>query len=295
MYADNVDSDWQIDLTDLSSLSEDNDGYNFILCVIDVFSKYAWAVPMKNKTGKAVVNAFKKIFSETNRRPTKIYSDKGREFENRDFQAFLKEHDITFAHSNNAETKAAIVERWQRTIKTRMFKHFTAEEKYRYIDGLLDDIVSSYNNTFHRSIKMKPVEVTPDRVLEVYKNLYGNLKPRSDKAKFKVGDHVRISREKQKHEKGYFWNFSEEIYKVVQVIPHQLPLYRLEDLDQDEVEGTFYEQELQKVEKPDTYKIAYIVRSRRKRGILEHLVRWRGYTEKSDSWVLDSDINRKDG
>lgn len=292
MYSDNIDEYWQADLTDFQSLSDDNDGYTFVLCVIDVFSKFGWAIPLKNKTGKSIIAAFNTIFSESNRRPSKLYTDKGIEFENKAFQAFLKQHDITYAHSNNAETKAAIVERWQRTIKSKLFKRFTAVENYRYVDGLLDEVVSAYNNTYHRSIKMKPCEVTEDRVLEVYNNLYSERKIHSTKTKFKVGDYVRISREKKTFEKGYTWNWSEEIYKIIQIIPHEMCVYRVEDLDGDSVEGTFYQQELQKVTKPETFKIAYIVKSKRERGILKHLVRWRGYTDKSDSWVLDSDITK---
>lgn len=293
MYADNIDASWECDLTDLTSLAEDNDGFTFVLCVIDVFSKYAWAIPLKNKSGKSIVDAFKTIFSQTERRPGMLFSDKGVEFENRVFQKFLKQHDIKHAHANNAETKAAVVERWQRTLKTKLFKRFTATEEYRYVDGLLEDVVSAYNQSYHRSIKMKPCEVTDERVLEVYNNLYSKWTPHSSqKPKFKEGDYVRISREKKKFEKGYLWNWSEEIYKIVQVIPHQLPVYTLADLDGDQIEGTFYEEEMQRVKKPETFKIAYIIRSERKQGILRHRVRWRGYTEKSDSWIRDSDITK---
>jgi hypothetical protein len=111
---------------------------------------------------------------------------------------------------------------------------------------------------------------------------------------FKVGDYVRITREKKKFEKGYTWNWSEEIFKIVQVIPHVVPVYRLEDLDQDKIQGTFYEPELQKVTKPEAFKIAYIVRSQGKNASRKHLVHWRGYPTKSRSWVFDSDI-LKDG
>ncbi|XP_052130989.1 uncharacterized protein LOC127751447 [Frankliniella occidentalis] len=137
---------------------------------------------------------------------------------------------------------------------------------------------------------MRPVDVTPERVLEVYNNLYHGLKPTNNKTKFKVGDYVRISREKQTFEKGYTWNWSEEIFQIVQVIPHSMPVYRLEDLDKDAIQGTFYEAELQKVTKPKTFKIAYIVRSKGKKGSRQHFVHWRGYPEKSRSWILDSNL-----
>ncbi|KAK3910260.1 Chromodomain Y-like protein, partial [Frankliniella fusca] len=138
------------------------------------------------------------------------------------------------------------------------------------------------NHTYHRSIKMRPVDVTPDRGLEVYNNLYHGMNNSIKKPKY--------NREKQVFEKGYTWNWSEEIFKIVQVIPHEVPVYRLEDLDKDPIEGTFYEMELQKVTKPEAFKIAYIVRSKGTKGKRQHLVHWRGYPKKSRSWIFDKDL-----
>ena len=197
-----------------------------------------------------------------------------------------------YVHTNNPDTKCSVVERWQRTLKSKLFKRFTTTGSYRYVGKLLSDIVHAYNHTYHRSIKMRPVDVTEDRVLEVYNNLFHHVKTKTEKTKFKVGDFVRISREKKAFEKGYTWNWSEEIFEVIQVISHAVPVYRLRDLDQDEIEGTFYEAELQRVTKPEEFKIAYIVKSKGKGNSLKHLVHWRGYPEKSRSWVLDSDIVR---
>ncbi|KAK3911547.1 Putative uncharacterized transposon-derived protein [Frankliniella fusca] len=275
-YADNIDESWQTDLTDFQSLKKDNDGFSYILCVIDVFSKYGWAVPIKDKSGPSIIKGFQIIFKNTHRRPTRLFSDKGTEYINKTFQKFLKENNITYIHTHNPDIKCAIVERWQGTIKSKLFKRFTHTEQYRYVDGLLHDIVDAYNHTYHRSMKMRPVDVTPDRVLEVYNNLYGGMKHTSKRRKFNVGDYVRISREKQVFKKGYTWNWSEEIFKIVQVIPHTMPVYQLEDLDKDPIEGTFYEMELQKVTKPEAFKIAYIVRSKGTKGKRQHLVHWRG-------------------
>ncbi|KAK3917814.1 Putative uncharacterized transposon-derived protein [Frankliniella fusca] len=288
-YADNIDESWQTDLTDFQSVKKDNDGFSYILCVIDVFSKYGWAVPLKDKSGPSIIKGFQAIFKSTDRRPTRLFSDKGKEYINKTFQKFLKDNNITYIHTHNPEIECSIVERWQRTMKSKLFKRFTYTEKYRYVDGLLDDIVDAYNHTYHRSIKMRPVYVTPDRVLDLYNNLYHGIKHTSKKTKFNVGDYVRISREKQVLEKGYTWNWSEEIFKIVQVIPHAVPLYRLEDVDKDPIEGTFYETELQNVTKPEAFKIAYIVRSKGSKGKRQHLVHWRGYPKKSRSWIFDKD------
>jgi hypothetical protein len=257
-----------------------------------VFSKYGWAVPLQDKSAQSIIKGFESIFKTTTRRPTRLFSDKGKEFINQSFQQFLKKHNIVYVHTNNPDTKCSIVERWQRTLKSKLFKRFTTTGSYRYVGKLLSDIVHAYNHTYHRSIKMRPIDVTEDRVLEVYNNLYHDVPTKAKKTKFKVGDYVRISREKKAFEKGYTWNWSEEIFQIVQVIPHAVPVYRLRDLDQDEIEGTFYEAELQRVTKPEEFKIAYIVKSKGKGNSLKHLVHWRGYPEKSRSWILDSDIIR---
>lgn len=291
VYADNIDDSWQCDLSDFQSLKKENGGHTFILCIIDVFSKYGWAIPLKNKLATTIVEAFQALFKTTTRRPSRLFSDKGKEFINAPFQKFLKENDIKYIYTHNPDIKCSIVERWQRTIKAKLFRRFTATENYSYVNnGLLDKVIHAYNHSYHRSIKMRPVDVTEDRVLEVYNNLYHGVALHSKKTKFKINDYVRISREKQRFEKGYTWNWSEEIFKVIQVIPHAMPVYRLEDLDQDPIEGTFYEMELQKVAKPEAFKIAYIVRSKGPKGSRKHFVHWRGYPEKSRSWILESDL-----
>ncbi|KAK3927010.1 Putative uncharacterized transposon-derived protein, partial [Frankliniella fusca] len=231
-YADNIDESWQTDVTDFQSLKNDNDGFSYILCVIDVFSKFAWAVPIKDNSAPSIIKGFQLIFKNTHRRPTRMFSDKGKEYINKTFQKFLKENNITYIHTHNPDIKCS------RTIKPKLFKRFTHTEQYRYVDGLLDDIMDAYNHTYHRAIKMRPEDVTPDRVLEVYNNLYHGRNNSIKKPKYKVRDYVRISREKQVFEKGYTWNWTEEIFKIFQVIPHAVPVYRLEDLDKDPIEGT---------------------------------------------------------
>lgn len=290
VYSDNIDESWQMDLIDFKSLKCRNKGMAYILCVIDTFSKFGWAIPLKEKKGAAVVQAFKTLFRSTSRRPCRLFSDKGKEFLNQTFQTFLKENDITFTHTQNPDIKCSIAERWIRSLKTKIYKIFTATESQCYINGTLEKVVHSYNNTYHRSIKMKPSDVTPERVLEVYKNLYHNIPFSSQKAKYKKNDYVRISREKHILEKGYTQNWSQEIFQICQVIRHRMPVYRLRDLDSDPIEGTFYEAELQKVAKPDKFKIEYIVQTKGTGARKKHLVHWKGYPEKSDSWILDSDI-----
>ncbi|KAK3924828.1 Putative uncharacterized transposon-derived protein [Frankliniella fusca] len=122
---------WQTDLTDFQSLKKDNDGFSYILCVIDVFSKYGWAVPLKDKSGPSIIKWFQAIFKSTDRRPTRLFSDKGKEYIDKTFQKFLKENNITYIHTHNPDIKCSIVERWQRTMKSKLFKRFTYTVKNR--------------------------------------------------------------------------------------------------------------------------------------------------------------------
>ncbi|KAI8493253.1 hypothetical protein Bbelb_292570 [Branchiostoma belcheri] len=177
---------WQADLADLSSLAKHNDGYRYILTCIDVLSKFAWAVPIKDKKGLTLVEAFQSILDE-GRKPWRC----------RRIKTLLKNEDIEFFTTFNAETKASVVERFNRTLKTRMWKYFTANNIHRYID-VLDNLLDAYNHSYHRSIKKAPVEVTK---------------------------------------------------KNQRLVWHTLYVYRVTDYDGEELKGTFYEEELQKVSK----------------------------------------------
>ena len=166
-----IDNQWQADLVDISSLARFNKGYKFLLTCIDVFSKFAWVVPLKNKTGEYLVNGFQSIL-DLGRSPEKLQTDKGTEFLNRNVQSFLKENNIHFS-TTNSELKASVVERFNRTLKTRMWKYFTAKNNRVYIDNL-QDIVHEYNNSYHRSIGRAPASVSLLNVGQVRRKLYGN-------------------------------------------------------------------------------------------------------------------------
>ncbi len=196
-----IDELWQMDLADMQPLANENDGYRYLLVCIDVFSKFAWIVPLKNKTGPALVEAFKVIL-KSDRKPQKIQTDQGTEFFNKHFKALMKQEDIQLYNTYN-ETKASIVERLIRTLKTKMWRFFTSKKTRRYID-MLDDLAYSYNHSKHRSIKKKPVNVTIENEQEIWHTLYGDRPSRKRKIKYKffVGDQVRISKIKRKFEKG---------------------------------------------------------------------------------------------
>ena len=147
-------------------LSKFNKGFRFLLCVIDIFSKYAWVIPLKDKKGLSIVSAFQIILKESNHKPNKIWVDKGSEFYNSSFKKWLKDNDIEMYSTNN-EGKSVIAERFIRTLKNKIYKYMTSISKNVYIDKL-DNIVKRYNNTYHTSIKMKPVDVKDNIYIDFF-------------------------------------------------------------------------------------------------------------------------------
>lgn len=288
VVAAGLDTDWQADLCDMQSLKKQNDGHTFILTCVDVLSKFAWAVPIQNKKPETVRDAFAAILKD-GRKPWRLFTDKGLEFTGRPFQNFLKKHDIKFITSRNPDVKASNVERWNRTLKTRLWKHFTKTRSYRYIDAL-PAIVSAINNSYHRVIKHRPADVTSANELEVWATMYKqHIKP--TKFKFKVNDHVRISKYKHVFEKGYLPNFTKEIFVVVEQIPRRPPVYKLKDWHNDVIDGLYYETELVKVVKSDEiYTIEKIEKTRTRKGIKEHFVKWDGYPKSFNQWIPASQL-----
>ena len=249
---------WAADLADVSKFNQYNEGNNFLLLVIDTFNKYGWIIPLKNKEGKTVVEAFKTIFKE-GRIPKKLWTDKGGEFYNGNMDNLRKLYDIELYSTENEE-KSSIVERWIRTMKEKMFKYFTENNTYRYIEAL-PELVEDYNNTIHSSTKLTPIEASKKKnELTVWRNLYpdrykiNNLTP-----KFSVGDEVRISKKKKVFEKGYTTKWTEEIFTIKEIRETNPITYKLEDLQGKEIKGTFYEPELQKT-KQQVFRIEKIIK-----------------------------------
>ena len=215
----------------MQSLSKYNKGIKYLLCAIDLFSKYVWVVPTKDKKRTSIVNAFKKIISNR-RKPKKMWVDQGSEFYNQSFKDFLKINNTEMYSTYNVG-KSAVAERFIGTLKNKIFKHITAIQQNVYFD-VLDDIVNKYNNTVHRTIKMKPIDITDDSYVEYNKD-FNKKGP-----KFKVGDHVRISKYKNIFAKGYALNWSEEVF-VISNIKNTVPwTYLINDLNGEEITGSFF-------------------------------------------------------
>ena len=242
VYVNSIDQTWAVDLIDMQQYSKQNKHYKYLLAVIDVFSKYGWLIPLKNKTGVTVSEAFKTLFKE--RKPMFIWADKGSEFYNRQVKKLLEDNNIKLYSTENEE-KSSVVERWIGTMKQHMFKYFTANDTTKYYD-VLDALVKNYNNTVHSSIKMTPVFASKkENEVTVYKNLYPEKSEKPKKPKFKVGDRVRISKKKGKFEKGYTTRWTREIFVIEKVLNTNPVTYKIKDLKGEEIKGSFYEQELQ--------------------------------------------------
>ena len=223
----------------MQAFSEFNQGIKYLLAVIDVFSKYGWLIPLKDKTGKSVALALKTIFEE--RKPEKMWVDKGKEFYNKDVKHLIE------LYSTENEEKSSVVERWIRTMKEKMWKYFMANSTNVFTNAL-PDLVKEYNNTRHSSIKLTPVQASKkENELRVWRNLYPeHLEIHNINPKFSVGDKVMISKKKKTFEKGYTTRWTEEIFMIVEVIRTSPMTYKIADLNGEEIRGTFYESELQK-------------------------------------------------
>ena len=274
LFRDNI---WGVDLAEMQLLTKYNQGYRFLLCVIDIYSKYARVIPLKDKNGVSIVNAFRKIIDDSKRRPNKIWVDKGSEFYNNSFKKWMKENGITM-YSTNSQGKSITAERFIRTLKTKSYKYMTSISKNVYINKL-DDIVEEYNNKYHTSIKMKSADVQDNTYIDS-KNETNNKNP-----KFKVGDHVKISKYKNIFAKGYMPNWPEEVF-VIKRIENTVPwTYVINDLNGEEIIGTFYKEELQGTNQQE-YRIEKIIK---KKGDKLY-VKWKVYNNSFNSWIDKKDI-----
>ena len=287
-----IDEQWQADLADVSLIASQNRGYRFILTVIDIFSRYAWARPLKTKRGKEVAAAFRDIFRE-GRIPKRIQTDQGKEFENRDIALLFREHNIELFSVKSAY-KAAIVERFNRSLKSKLWRYFTMSMKENW-SNVLQDVVESYNNSVHRTIGRKPSEVTQANAAELREEMLSERQKknkRKEKLDIRVGDAVRISKVKSVFAKGYLANWTEEIFTVESINRKHFPvMYKLKDYQGEVIEGSFYRHEIQPIiHKDDVFLVEKVLRTQKRGNEYWCLVKWRGYPSSMNSWVRKRDV-----
>ena len=284
-----IDEQWQADLADMSLIAGENHGNHFILTVIDMFSRYAWARPLKNKTAKGVAAAFNSIFHE-GRVPQRIQTDKGREFDNVEVRRLFRNRNIELMLSQSA-VKASMAERFNRTLKNKLYRYFSMTNKRNWT-RVLQKAVKAYNHSVHRTIGRKPVDVSPANEDEVREKAFQRRPESKTKSDIKVGDTVRISKMKHVFAKGYLANWTEEIFTVTEINRKTKPMtYTLKDYNGEVIKGSFYREEIEPVTHDnDTYLVEEVLKTE-KRGNEEWcFVKWTGYPSSMNSWVRKTDI-----
>lgn len=276
---------WQADLVEMQPYAKSNKGFRYILVVINAFSKYVWVMPLKSKKSKDVTLAFEAILRRSKNPPKNLHTDLGTEFYNRNFSELVKKYKINH-YSTFSNLKASIVERVNRTLKNIMWRQFTIQGNYKWLD-ILEKIVQKYNNTVHRTTGYKPNSVDNKNAEEILSNSYSHLKTVDPKKpKLKVNDFVRISKHREAFDKGYTPNWSSEIFQIQKVQLTNPTSYLLKDYNNEDVQGGFYEEELQKVKYPDVYLVEKILKQKGDKVY----VKWLGFSNSNNSWILKKHI-----
>lgn len=276
---------YQIDLVEMIPYAPQNRHYKYILTVIDIFSKFGWAYPVKNKTSVCIVDEMKKLFN-SGHVPRNIHSDMGKEFYNSKFRELMNQHNINH-YSTFTSTKAAIVERFNRTLKHKMWQMFHMQGSHKWL-AILPTLLREYNNTKHRKIRMKPTDVSKRDEQRLLNTVYKDVTIFDEsRIKFKVNDYVRISKFKTTFEKGYMPNWTTEIFQISSIQRTQPITYLIKDEQNNVIRGAFYTEELQKVVHPHTYLVEKIIR-RRPRDQL--YVKWLGFDSTHNSWIHKNDL-----
>ena len=284
IIVNNINEIFSADLVEMQKFAKLNKGYKYLLTCIDIFSKYSWVIPLKDKKGITIKNALQKIFKE--RKPKFLWTDRGTEFYNKQVQDLLNENNNKLYSTNNSEIKSAVIERFNRTFKNMMYKKFT-ENNNTIFYNILDELVNNYNNKYHSTIKMTPIEGSKKINEKKIKNIY-NFEKTKKPGKFKIGDKVRISLEKNIFEKSYETNWTEEIFEIYDTKYSNVPYYYLKDLNNEKLQGTFYEQELQKTKQDDLYTIEKILKTNNDK----IYIKWRGYDNSFNSWINKNNVTK---
>ncbi|VDI72560.1 Hypothetical predicted protein [Mytilus galloprovincialis] len=296
-----------IDLADMQSLNKDNDGIRFLLVAVDLFSRFAWVVPLKDKTGKEVEKALAIILDEVS--PKKIRSDAGTEFKNKWITKLLKHKNI-YHHITLNEVKANYVERLNKTLKSMIYRYLAKHKSKRYIDAL-QDLVKSYNATPHRSLNnIAPRDVNTKNAANLWAYMYlrhdkgrkrhhiKSIKKRKKAIqrtlyKYKKNQLVRIAHQRRPFQRVYNEQWSYEVFKIYMRFQIQgFSMFKLVDLQEKNILGMFYTSELQPVNKSEDalWEIEKIIKKRKRNKKVQFLVKWLGYSERFNSWVSGSDV-----
>lgn len=282
IYTDFVNEYWGADLVDMSNVKSKNQNITFLLNVVDLYSRYAWSIPMKSKTGKEVAEAFKSIGVW----PRHLWVDEGKEFYNKDVKEWCAQHDVEM-YSTHSGLKSVFVESFNKTMKEAFYRYFQENLTAKFSE-FLPVFISAYNNRIHSSTKETPY------------NIYNDIKPSQEveeevpvtKCKFKVGDYVRLSKVKRTFEPGYTNRWTYEVFKISFIDKRYQPvMYNVVDLRDEPISGAFYEPELSLTKIPFFKLIKSIVKRKKEKGVNMVLVNYEGYGSEFDQWIKKTDYD----
>lgn len=279
----------QLDLIDVSKLKDDNKGITFLMCAIDVFTKKVWVRALGSKSAADSLEGIKDIVEMFDPKPETIFIDRGTEFTNRQVQNYLANQGVKMMYPNS-EKKAAVVERFNRTLQGLMYRYLTENRTNNYMD-VMENLINSYNNRGHRSLNyMSPEEAELDenksRVLSAHNERYAKLANKRKKPKYKVGDRVLVKNlPTNRFHRGYQRSFRHEQFEIIEVRTRMpIPMYIVKSLDKgDVIQGGFYAEELQPI-RGDVYKMD-VLKRRRYRGRDQVYVRWVGFGDQHNQWI----------
>ena len=278
-----------VDLIDVSNQAQENRGYKWILTAIELYSRYAWALPLKTKNGNEVATVLKRLFDSMKEKPKKLWSDRGSEFYNPQVKRLLQQENIEI-YSTRGITKNSVIERFNRTLRENLEKVFQRNRNLNWIDNI-QDVVRKYNSTKHSAIEAKPVDVYQGKVkakaIDIFPEDFN--KEINRRPKFKKGDRVRLQRQKGTFEKGFRARWTQQVYRVSDV-QRTIPItYKVEDLNGRQLPNSYHEPELLKA-KQELFFIEQVLDTKKINGRDYSLVRWEGYGSDFDQWIASTEV-----
>ena len=304
---------WEADLMDMSSYSSYNDGYKYVLCVVDIFTRYAWTAALKSKKASEMVAALKSIMEAGRKPESALRTDKGGEFVNGEVGKLLKEFGVKHIITYN-ETKAGIVERLIKTLKSKLMRNIYQRSAYKWLDSL-SAVTEAYNKAVHSSLGTSPsqaVQLKDDDALRLEQYLIKNpelakspaksepkahskrsLSRKKQKTLFKKNTVVRVSYLTTAFSREYDENFSHELFRIKRAYWRDgVPVYQLVDWNGEEIDGTFYQHEIEPAYPPkdDTYRIERVLKRRGRGAKAEALVKYYGWPKKFNTWLPASSV-----
>lgn len=299
-----LDHFWQMDLVELDHDAYSrriNKGINYLLTVIDVLSKYAWVVPLKTKSAQSVSTALESIFVTSQRWPNYITTDEGKEFYNSLVKKLLTRYKVHH-FSVYSRMKASVIERFNRTLKERLYRYMIANGTRKFVD-VVTSLVSGYNNTVHSVTKMRPAEVNMRNAPALARRLFGQRNVTSSTVlrkrdfKFKVGDFVRLSKAPRPFRKSYKGNYTQEIFIISsrrRTTREGLNLYKVRDFNDDTIKGSFYEEELQLYHKPPKWTVEKKLKYKgsKTKGNQQVYVKFQDFPDQFNRWITRKQLKQ---